>query len=150
MMTTVVKAFADTNIVLRLFHKLNDHEAVRTLVKSMWDNNTELWISRQVIREYLVQVSNGKNDILLINDQMAVQIGVLQSLFQVADETPEVTAKLAELIAAHPTGGKQVHDANIVATMLAYGIDTMLTLNIADMKRFDPLIKLVSPVSKLM
>ena len=37
------------------------------------------------------------------------------------------------------------HDANLVATMLAYGIDTLLTFNIDDFKRFGDKIKLVSP-----
>ncbi|HET8630202.1 MAG TPA: hypothetical protein VFL91_22495 [Thermomicrobiales bacterium] len=47
------------------------------------------------------------------------------------------------LLREHPTGGKQVHDANIVATMLAYGIGTLLTFNHDDMARFEGKIKLV-------
>jgi predicted nucleic acid-binding protein len=42
------------------------------------------------------------------------------------------------------TRGKQVHDANIVATMLAHEIDTLLTLNVDDMKRFADKIRIVS------
>jgi predicted nucleic acid-binding protein len=33
-------------------------------------------------------------------------------------------------------GGKQVHDANIVATMQVYGIDQLLTHNVTDFDRF--------------
>lgn len=33
----------------------------------------------------------------------------------------------------------------IVATMLAYEIDTLLTLNVADFKRFSNTIRLVTP-----
>jgi predicted nucleic acid-binding protein len=36
--------------------------------------------------------------------------------------------------------GKQVHDANIVATMLVHGITQLLTQNIADFSRFSSLI----------
>jgi len=39
-----------------------------------------------------------------------------------------------------------VHDANIVATMLTYGIDTLLTLNIDDFKRFADKIMLLNPL----
>ena len=39
-----------------------------------------------------------------------------------------------------PSGGKQVHDANIVATMLIYGIPQILTHNTADFARFSELI----------
>jgi predicted nucleic acid-binding protein len=36
--------------------------------------------------------------------------------------------------------GRQVHDANIVATMLANGITRLLTFNVADFRRFAALI----------
>ncbi len=41
-------------------------------------------------------------------------------------------------------GDKQVHDANIVATMQAHGITHLLTHNIAYFARFAHLIKVVS------
>ena len=33
-------------------------------------------------------------------------------------------------------GGKQVHDANIVATMLVHDVPLLLTNNVSDFKRF--------------
>ena len=52
--------------------------------------------------------------------------------------------------ARHPgrptlVGGKQVHDANIVATMLARGVTRLLTFNAADFRRFEPLVELIAP-----
>ena len=41
-------------------------------------------------------------------------------------------------------GGKQIHDANIVATMLAYNIPCLLTHNVKDFKRFEGIIEIVS------
>lgn len=35
-----------------------------------------------------------------------------------------------------PCGGKQIHDANIVATMLAFDIRQLVTYNISDFQRF--------------
>jgi predicted nucleic acid-binding protein len=32
--------------------------------------------------------------------------------------------------------GKQVHDANLVATMLVHGVGTVVTLNLGDFTRF--------------
>ena len=61
----------------------------------------------------------------------------------VADETPEVTDQLLELLRTYPTRGKQVHDANIVATMLVNGVDTLLTMNVADFQRFHDRINLI-------
>ena len=72
------------------------------------------------------------------------QINLIKVTCSVADETEQVTLKLLELLKTYFTRGKQIHDANLVATMLTYGIDTLLTLNIDDLKRFEPAIQLMT------
>ena len=47
-----------------------------------------------------------------------------------------------DLLATYPTGGRQVYDANIVATMLCHGLKRLLTFNTADFQRFSSLIDL--------
>lgn len=44
----------------------------------------------------------------------------------------------------HPMSGKQVHDANIVATMQANGISRLLTLNPVDFTRSSKLITVMT------
>lgn len=70
----------------------------------------------------------------------------MKQFYQIADETATVRDTLIDLLKTYPTKGKQVHDANLVATMLANGIDTLLTLNIKDFKRFADKITLISPL----
>lgn len=41
--------------------------------------------------------------------------------------------------------GRQVHDANIVATMLAYDEHRLITFNDADFRRFTGVIELIVP-----
>ncbi len=65
----------------------------------------------------------------------------LEERFQVADDTAAVTEHLIKLLENHKIGGKQVHDANIVATMQAYDIPCLLTHNIKDFKRIGEVIK---------
>ncbi len=74
--------------------------------------------------------------------QVTHHVTMLTTLFMIADETAQVTHELVKLIQKTPLGGKQIHDANIVATMLVYEINTLLTTNLADMKRFEPQIKI--------
>ena len=50
---------------------------------------------------------------------------------------------LAALCREIPVGGKQVHDANIVATMLAHGERRLLTFNIRDFRRYTGHIELM-------
>jgi hypothetical protein len=39
--------------------------------------------------------------------------------------------------------GKQVHDANVIATMLAHGEGIVVTMNVADFARFERYVSLV-------
>lgn len=145
-MTTVAKAFVDTNVLLRaMIPRMTLHQEAEAMIQRMWTEHVELWVSRQVIREYLVQVThpNTFSPTLEIG-QILAQIEVIAVLFRVADETQAVTNELLNLLETHPTRGKQIHDANIVATMLTYDIDTLLTMNVEDVKRFNDVIEIVA------
>ena len=50
---------------------------------------------------------------------------------------------LVALFREFPIGGKQIHDANIAATMLAHGERRLLTFNAKDFRRFGERIELV-------
>ena len=143
---TDAKVFVDTNIVLRsILTQMNQHAEVDALVKRFIRDGAELWISGQVIREFIVQATHPRTLVEpLTIEAVAQEVGSMKSLFQIADETEAVRDKLLDLLQQYSTQGKQVHDANIVATMLAYEIDTLLTLNVDDLKRFDDIITLVS------
>jgi predicted nucleic acid-binding protein len=56
-----------------------------------------------------------------------------------------ITRVLIQLLAQVPSGGRQVHDVNIVATMLAQGITRLLTFNEADFRRFASVIDIAVP-----
>lgn len=139
------KAFVDTNVLLRAtVESFPLHDKAKLLVYQQREANSELWISRQVIREYIAQVTRPQSFVQpLTYAEVAVKVDIIGKLFLVADETAQVTAQLLTLMKEFPTGGRQVHDANIVATMLVNSIDTLLTQNIDDMKRFASKIKLV-------
>jgi hypothetical protein len=49
----------------------------------------------------------------------------------------------------HAMGGKQIHDANIVASMLVHNIPTLMTLNTVDFTRFSDKIALLTPEALL-
>lgn len=147
MMTMGDKVFADTNIVLRAFHSdFPEHEQIKTQFDRLITDQTNIFISRQVIREYLVQVTHPRTFTTpLTIEEAEKHLGQITRVCAVLDDTATVTAHLLTLLKTYPTGGKQVHDANIVATMLAFEIDTLLTLNTEDFQRFADKITLISP-----
>ena len=140
------KAFIDTNVLLRAnndtlpLHRQADH-----LIKTVRHDGYELWISRQIIREYLAQITRpGFLATPLTIEQTESHINVMRAVFKIADETEQVTTQLLALLKAYPTGGKQVHDANIVATLQAYNLTHLFTLNPVDFVRFANLITVVT------
>lgn len=145
---TDARAFVDTNVILRALQAtLPLHVEATMLIANARQDGYELWVSRQVLREYIVQVTRpGVLSTPFDGEQVAEKIKLIRATFQIADETEAVTDQLVALLKEFPTGGKQIHDANIIATMLVYGIDTLLTQNIDDMKRFSSKIKLISLV----
>ena len=63
--------------------------------------------------------------------------------FILLEDGPDVMAMLVVLCREVPVGGKQIHDANIAATMLAHGERRLLTLNAKDFRRYGKRIELV-------
>lgn len=59
-------------------------------------------------------------------------------------EDEAVRDALFGLLETVPCSGKQVHDANIAATMMAHGISLLVTFNPRDFERFVPSIQLYS------
>jgi predicted nucleic acid-binding protein len=53
---------------------------------------------------------------------------------------------LLTLFGEYAVGGKQIHDANIVAVMLTHEIETLVTLNVADFQRYNDKIRILSPL----
>ena len=121
------------------------HQQARSVLQRLWNTSDDLWISRQVIREYAVALTRPQtySHPVAVNVVIA-QIQTFQKLFSVADDTSSVTAELLKLLQTVSVGGKQIHDANIVATMLAYDISHLLTHNVKDFNRYTGLITVMS------
>lgn len=144
-MTTGDSAFVDTNVLLRAtLVTMPLHREAAALLSAQRERGATLWISRQVIREYLAATTRPQAFLTpMPAAEIAARVQALPRSFRIADDTAQVTAYLLALLQEHPTGGKQIHDANIVATMLAYGIPTLLTQNVDDMQRFSGKITIV-------
>jgi predicted nucleic acid-binding protein len=69
----------------------------------------------------------------------------LEAMLEVLEDGPSVWSELMALCGAAAFGGRQVHDANIVATMLAHGESRLLTYNARDFVRFQPMIRVAAP-----
>ena len=108
-------------------------------------SNEKLSISRQVLREYLAVMTRpqtwGKP--LGLTEAMS-DAAAFANRFAVLEDGPEVWSHLTDLSRHYAFAGRQVHDANIVATMIAHGEHRLLTFNTGDFQRFAALVELVN------
>jgi predicted nucleic acid-binding protein len=126
--------FVDTNVLVYAnMAQAPVHAVALMQLQEVARTGAPLWVSRQVLREYLAVVTRPQRWSAPQPLMRALaRVRYFQQRFQVADETAVVTARLLTLLRTIPAGGAQIHDANIVATMQAYGIQRLLTENVAD------------------
>ncbi|MDZ7959760.1 MAG: type II toxin-antitoxin system VapC family toxin [Aulosira sp. DedQUE10] len=117
------------------------YQVAMEAIQGFYDAGVELWISRQVLREYLATLTRPQQFVNPLPIAIVIQdLRYFSNRFRVAKDGSQVTERLLTLMETIPSGGKQVHDANIVATMLVYGIPQLLTHNTNDFARFSSLI----------
>ena len=138
MTTNTEPVFVDTNILI--FANAQQaplHDKALSVIESLWENDVDLWISRQILREYLAAFTRPQEfSRRQPASRLIPHVRFFQEQFRIAEDGPKVTERLLHLLSTIPLGGKQIHDANIVATMQAYGIRRLLTHNVSDFTRF--------------
>lgn len=139
--------FVDTNILVYATQLTSPYrDAARTALEQATRRETRLCVSRQVLREYLAVVTRPQlfaRPVPML-DALADVAGFTNN-FEILEDGPAVAAQLLQLCRAVAVAGRQVHDANIVATMLAHGETRLLTSNRSDFKRFAHAIEVVEP-----
>ena len=137
--------FVDTNVLVAArFVNALGHLATCRCLDRVGNTEEPLHISRQIVREYLVVVTRPQiwSGPLAMEDALEDATRLVSS-FTVLEDGPNVMAMLTALCREVPTAGKQIHDANIAATMLAHGERRLLTLNAKDFRRYGERIELV-------
>ena len=137
--------FVDTNVLVKArMLEAPDHDMARDGLKRAFDQPVPLRISRQVLREYLAVVTRPQTWAVDIGREDALNdVARLSATLEVLEDGPVVTDWLVSLCRQVPVGGRQIHDANIVATMLAHGERRLLTFNAADFRRYGDRIELI-------
>lgn len=132
------RIFLDTNILVYLSDTGAEfHETVNEIFKGFAEKY-EIWISRQILREYAVVVSR-KEDVEkpLKPQEIINDIAKWEKSFRVIDETQEITENLKNLILKYNLKGKRIHDANIVSSMMEFSIPLLFTFNVRDFQVFE-------------
>jgi len=141
--------FIDTNILIySSFPGAPFYDAARARLSGLESDGILFWTSRQVLREILASTTRpGAIVPPPTLDALIQAVRQFEAEFEIADKDAAVTAVLLDLLKSRKVHGKQIHDANIVATMRRYGISSLLTHNTADFTRYLPDISLLPLIS---
>jgi predicted nucleic acid-binding protein len=139
------RVFLDANVsVFLTVMAAPFHAAAVAAVNRLRTIGCDLWISRQVLREYLAAVTRPQPYAPPTPTAVATaNVRRLAAALPIAEDGPAVTVELLNLLGRVPCHGKQVHDANTAATMIARGVPNLLTHNVADFTRFAPAITVI-------
>lgn len=136
----------DTNVLLAATDEGRSAHGQAVAAINEWPAaGTTLYTSGQVLREYLSVATRpvAQNGLGLAREDAAANVRALRDRLRFLAEHERVHERLLALLDDVECLGKQVHDANIVATMLVHGIDAILTINVADFTRFTDQIRVV-------
>jgi predicted nucleic acid-binding protein len=132
----------DTGILLRLVDQRDvQHSQVRAAVRTLIKRHDDLFICTQNIAEFCnVATRPIDNNGFGITPSAAIELleRDVEPIVGVLVETDQLHSQLKRLVVTHQVIGKQVHDARLVAMMLTWSVENILTLNERNFKRYEP------------
>lgn len=136
--------FLDTSVLIAATVDAHpSHAVASSWVEQAGQAGLELCISPQVCREFLVVLTRQPVSERVFSLEEAVSaLNAWRLGCRMLDEGAAVLEQLVGLVEQHQVRGKQVHDCNIVATMLVNGVQRLATRNAADFRRYAGLIEL--------
>jgi predicted nucleic acid-binding protein len=125
----------DTNILLQPHHPHSPlaERALTTLrgrgeiLHLVEQNLVELWavITRPI----------GENGLGFTTERARAEVDTLKQIFVLLPEIP-LLEEWERLVLAYGVSGKKTHDARLVAPMNAHEVNTILTFNVRDFRRY--------------
>ena len=143
--------FVDTNVLVAArFSSAPSHQVAAACLARLGGSGEPLRLSLQVLREYLAVTTRPQTWSNPLSMEVALEdVRRLLGYFQLLEENRSVLTTFLNLCRSTPSLGKHIHDANIVATMLAHSEMRLLTINLKDFRRFAEQIELIAPVNLL-
>jgi predicted nucleic acid-binding protein len=140
-----MRVLIDTNILVRSVQKAHPlMRTARNALRLLYERGDELYVSPQVVGEFWnvctrPVAQNGLGNAISATDRLTARI---ETFFPVLPDSPETFNAWRRLLVEYEVKGAKVHDARIVASMLAHAVTGLLTFNVSDFKRYPGLILL--------
>jgi predicted nucleic acid-binding protein len=130
----------DANVLLRVIHRPDPlHVAARGSVRALRRRGETMHYTLQTLAEFWgvctrPAEARGGFGLTLVETDRRVRL-IERHLIFLAD-TPAVRTHWRQLVVAQAVTGVRVHDARLVAAMLAHGLTHLLTFDVGDFRRY--------------
>lgn len=131
----------DTNLLVRLIDRSAvQHAVARRTIHRLRRAGHPIHTLPQNIAEFWNVITRPKNYNGLGQSPVLAErmLNFIERNLTVLPDDAQAYAFWRRLVLTYAVQGKQVHDARIVATMLAHGVMHLVTFNIADFARYSP------------
>jgi predicted nucleic acid-binding protein len=132
----------DTGVLLRAFVKADPHcRPIRTALQRLRRQDEELVASFQNVAEFInvsTRPTSARGGYGLPIKMVQARVGFIERLCRRLVEDDEAYQNWKHLVFKYNVTGVAVHDARLVAIMLAHGIKQVLTVNDRDFRRYEP------------
>jgi len=124
------------------------HLAVGLAISELRKQELDVYISWQSLYEFLAVATRlpANQGLGWIQSQAVAGLNQVRSSVIVLFDTPLIANRLTEIVQAYSVVGKSVHDARLVATIDVAKINTILTINAKDFRRYHN-ITVIDPLS---
>ncbi len=137
----------DTNVLLRSANRLHPASSeARGALKRLFREGYRLCVARQNLLEAWVVATRPMevNGFGYAPAVAAAGLSTIKRLFHVLAEVDEIYGEWERLVVRHQVRGKGAHDTRLAATMAIHGIDSILTYNGDDFRRY-PNVRVLHP-----
>jgi len=138
---------SDTSVVLRLAQPhLPIYQTVFQALAKLRRSGEQIIVVPQILVEFWVVATRpaNVNGLGMTTDNAEKELENLQSIFTVLPENERIFDEWKAIVTKHKVSGKPEQGARIVAAMMVHKIESILTLNAGDFKRYTE-IKAVRP-----
>jgi predicted nucleic acid-binding protein len=134
-----MRVLVDTNILLRSAqpnHPLCS-QVVHAVSRLLRQKDSVFFCSQNIAEFWNVATrpteSNGLGWSI---DEVTKEVASIETMLTLLPDSPGVYLEWKRIVAQHRVQGVKVYDARLVAMISLYGLDTILTLNMDDFKRY--------------
>jgi len=134
-----MRVLVDTNILLRSAqpnHPLCS-EATRAVSKLIRQEHTVLFCSQNIAEFWNVATRpTDLNGLGFSHEEALQEVSNIERLLTLLPDIPAIYTAWKEVVREHRVQGVKVYDARLVATMSIYAVESILTFNTSDFKRY--------------